>query len=224
MIYQHKEGVNFKKASLSDLSLLTDMKNESWWGTHKSLIVNEDDQRKWFENLTDTSLFMIGYHENEVFGVATYTNIDYVTRSLDISGIALKSARTKSPYVSFAGFKAGVDFAFEILNMNRLNAEVLETNLAALKIDTSILGFQCEGRKRQAAYKCGQYYDSIMLGLLREDWGKQSRIVSYKGSCNLNFDVEIAQRSAVIADKLTLNSILPLAITHSLRLSKCPKY
>ena len=213
MLYRHKEGVSFRKASFDDLHLLTDMKNESWWGTHKSLIVNEEDQRKWFESISDTSLFMIGYYSDEPLGVAIYTNIDYISRTLDIAGIAIKSARIKSPYASFAGFKAGTDFAFEILNMRRLNAEVLETNLAPLKIDTSILGFQYEGRKRQAIYKCGKYYDSIILGLLREDWEKQSRIISYGGCCNLNFDLKIAQRSIAVANKIINENM-----------NSCPEY
>lgn len=202
MIYDHKEGVSFRKASLEDLEFLTKVKNESWWGTHKSLIVNAEDQKKWFENIPDTSLFMMCYKEDEYLGVAIYTNIDHVSRTLDIAGLGNKDTRITYPYVSFAGFKAGTDFAFEVLNMHRLNAEVLETNLAALKIDISSLGFQYEGRKRKAVYKCGQYYDSIMLGLLREDWEKQKRVISYNGCCNLNFNVEIAKRSISVVDKI----------------------
>lgn len=204
MIYKHKEGVTLQKADESDIDFFTELKNESWWGTHRSLIVNSGDQRNWFQSIPSNALFMMSYYNGQKLGVAAYTNIDYLGRTLDIAGTVHKKERGEA---SFAGFKAGTDFAFEILNMHRLNAEVLETNLAALKIDLGILGFRYEGRKRKAVYKSGIYIDSIVLGLLREDWEKQPRILSYGGVCNINFDLTKARKAVSLTNRILNENI-----------------
>jgi hypothetical protein len=71
-----------------------------------------------------------------------------------------------------------------MLNLQRLNAEVMQYNAAAFTIDVEHLGFKVEGIKRKAVYKCGQYYDSILLGLLREEWETQPRVQALEGCCN----------------------------------------
>ena len=190
-MYNHKNGICFEKVTTDDLGFLLDLKKESWWGTHKFSLLNIEDQKAWFQSIPDTSLFLIGKFNNEKVGVAVYNNIDYISRSLDISGSVLKGFRGQISYLSF---QAGVDFAFEMLNMNRLSAEVLETNIASLYIQKTI-GFVVEGRKRRSVYKCGKYYDSIITGILREDWEIHTRVKSYSGICNLNFDMQIAQKS-----------------------------
>ena len=78
--------------------------------------------------------------------------------------------------------------------MFRVSAEVLECNAVAQHIHINYLGFKIEGRRRKAVYKSGRYYDSILLGLLREEWEQQERIKNYGGSCNTNFDHDFATR------------------------------
>lgn len=118
-------------------------------------------------------------------GVAVYTDIDWCSRSLRISGSIYKNQR--KPEIIKAGFTAGLDFAFEVLNMQRVEAEVLEYHVTAQQLEIDYLGFTIEGRKRKVVYKCGRYYDSIMLGMLREEWQNHFRVKAYGDSCNLNF-------------------------------------
>ena len=71
--------------------------------------------------------------------------------------------------------EAGVDFGFEILNMNRIDTEVLENNFASMKTALYV-GYVKEGIKRKAIHKCGEYLDSIVLGILKEDWSILDRV------------------------------------------------
>jgi hypothetical protein len=87
--------------------------------------------------------------------------------------------------------------------MHRLNAEVLETNFASYKLQL-LQGFKEEGRKRQAVFKSGKYYDSIIMGMLREDWEKHPRILSYNGVSNLNFNIDKAKKSIENINSLQL--------------------
>lgn len=193
-MYQHKNGIVFRKLEEDDLPSILLLKQESWWGTHRTPIVNSVDQSRWFKTIPDNSLYMTAMKDNELVGIAGYTNIDWLSRTLDISGSIVRESRV--PDIIKSAFAAGVDFAFEMLNMHRLNAEVLESHVAAYSLETNFLGFQVEGVKRKAVYKCGRYYDSFVLGLLREDWEKQSRILSYNDTCNTQFSHHFALRSS----------------------------
>lgn len=59
--------------------------------------------------------------------------------------------------------------AFETLNLHRLQLRVFESNVRAIHVYQN-LGFQEEGRMRQAHYHAGRYEDVLIMGLLREEW------------------------------------------------------
>ena len=191
-MYTHKDGIKLRKLHKGDLHSLLKLKEESWWGTHSTLIVNIEDQLKWYESIGHNQLYMIALNsEDKAAGIACYTDIDWFSRSLNISGSIYKEFRRMD--VVKPSFSCGVDFAFEVLNMQRVGAEVLETHSAAQHLEIGHLGFKVEGRRRRAVYKAGRYYDSILLGLLREEWESQDRVKGYAGCCNANFDHEKAQ-------------------------------
>ena len=196
-MYNHKDGIALRKLSRGDLELLLTLKEESWWGTHDALFANLEDQVAWFESLPKTTMVMmackhavnIGYYP---VGVAVYTDIHWINRSLNISGSILKNHRG-TPLVKEA-FSAGLDFAFEMLNMRRVQAEVLISNAPAQALEIDHLGFTVEGCRRSAIYKSGRYYDSVVMGMLRDEWASSVRVFGYGDCCNLNFSHEVAER------------------------------
>lgn len=196
-MYKHKDGIHLRKVHKGDLYALLDLKGESWWGTHGTPIINLEDQVRWYENISSRELFMIASREvaNNLapIGIACYTEIDWICHSLSLSGSIFKPCRTAE--VVKPAFSAGLDFAFEVLNMRRVQAEVLETHAAAQQLEIGHLGMVVEGRRRKAVYKAGRYYDSIMLSILRDEWENQERVKSYNGCCNDNFDHEKAEKN-----------------------------
>lgn len=193
-MYKHKSGVRLRKLERKDLGALLCMKHSTWWGTHKTLIIAQEDQQRWYDNLPANQLFLIGEHEDAPVVLVGCTNIDHISRSLSISGSLFNSC-PKDIDIRRGAFAAGLDFAFEMLNMRRIEAEVLAHNRAAQILEIQYLGFRIEGIKRAAVYKCGIYLDSIILGLLREEWECHERVRAMGSSCNENFDVEKAQRN-----------------------------
>lgn len=199
-MYKHKEGITLRKVWTGDLHSLLALKQESWWGTHGTPIINVEDQRAWYDSLGHNNLAMMAESEaekslksgqaNSVVGVALYNNIDWVARTLDLSGSIFKKHRKMD--VVKAAFSCGLDFCFEVLNMHRVNAEVLETHIAAQKLEINHLGFKVEGRRRKSVFKSGRYYDSIVLGILKEDWEQTDRVKAHldseTGCCNDVFD------------------------------------
>ena len=192
-MYSHKNGVTFRKADSADLPFLQEMKGENWWGTRSVAIINDYDQRKWFDNLPGNCLVLIGQISvrgeiisQQYVGYCIISEIDWIARIASISGAVHE--RMRSPEKSRQAFEAGLDFAFEMLNMHRLDAEVAEYHYPASKIEIDALGFKVEGLKKQSIYKCGRYYNSLMLGMLRSDWENHPRVKTMGGSCCTNFD------------------------------------
>jgi len=186
IIYKHKDGCMFRKLVEGDLDDLTKSKASSWAYTHGFLIPTQKSQLKWFEKIdeSETDLILVGLAPDgntmKTFGIATFYNIDRHSRSLQIGGHVYPAHRKSGKAVK--GWHAGIDFAFEMLNMNRVYGEVLETNVSALKLDDATM--TREGVKRQACYQSGRYLDSVMYGLLREEWAASDRVKSYEGCCN----------------------------------------
>ena len=186
-MYKHKNGITLRKLSKQDLPILTDLKNESWFGTHNIAFVNDTDQENWFNSINwNRSMFLIAVDENTKDSVGLYKiqNIDWLNRKYDSAHDVFSSYRRMG--YGKTVLEAGIDFGFEILNMNRIDTEVLENNQASLK--TAIYaGYSIEGRKRNAIHKCGEYLDSIVLGILREDWVNLERVKGYQGICNVSY-------------------------------------
>lgn len=192
-MYSHGEGISLRKLCRSDLSVLYDLKQESWPWTHKTLVINEEDQEHWYQNRSDTELYMMAFHTIAgPVGIACYTDIDWLNRTCNISGSIFKKHRIET--VVKASFAAGLDFAFEVLNMHRVGAEVLEQHVPAQKLEIDYLGFKVEGRRRQAVYKSGRYYDSLVLGILRSEWESSERVRGYGSTCNNNVNHDFNQK------------------------------
>ncbi len=64
-------------------------------------------------------------------------------------------------------------FAFEELNLHRVELEVFDENARARRCYEKV-GFRYEGTRRQAAFFEGRYHDSHLMSILREEfqsWG-----------------------------------------------------
>lgn len=186
-MYIHKNGIKLRKIESSDLPNLAYLKNESWFGTHTTSFVNADDQLKWFQNINNHKIMIfiaIDSITSEQVGLYKIQNIDWISRRYDSAHDVFQEARGKG--YSKKVLEAGVDFGFEVLNMNRLDTEVLENNIASLK-SAMWVGYIEEGRRRSCIYKCNQYLDSICLGLLRDEWLKLPRVQEYQGICNISY-------------------------------------
>jgi len=65
--------------------------------------------------------------------------------------------------------KLAINYGFQQLNLHRISSAAVAFNERSIKFHKK-LGFQEEGRLRQAMFKNGQYHDRVEFGLLREEW------------------------------------------------------
>jgi RimJ/RimL family protein N-acetyltransferase len=186
-MYIHKNGIALRKLERMDLPKLKDLKNESWFGTHNITLLNDYEQEKWFESLsrhTHLILIAIDTKTNNEVGLYKIQNIDWYNRTYDSSHDVFKEHRGQG--LSKPVLCAGTDFAFEVLNMNRIDGEILENNVASIK-SAEYAGFKHEGIRRKSIHKCGEYLNSIHIGILKEDWINLDRIKQYGGICNISY-------------------------------------
>jgi [ribosomal protein S5]-alanine N-acetyltransferase len=62
-----------------------------------------------------------------------------------------------------------LDYGFGTLNLNRVQLEVLEHNVAGIRAYEKA-GFRREGVLRQHHYVDGAYVDTVVMGILRSEW------------------------------------------------------
>lgn len=184
-MYNHKNGINLRILEEYDCQLMKELKDESWFGTHRVTIKNQNQQIKWFNGIDNiNNFFFVASCQDAIVGVYKATNCDWMSRQLD-SGLDVFYKYRGKGYGKKI-LECGVDFCFEILNMNRLNAEILSNNIASKKCH-EFCGFLEEGKKRDCIYKCGVYLDSYIYGLLRKDWENSERVKCYNGVCNFSY-------------------------------------
>lgn len=101
-------------------------------------------------------------------GSCDYRDVNLVTRSATI-GISIGAKDYWSKGYGSDAIHTLLRFLFLKLNLNRVQLDTWSGNIRAIRAYEK-LGFVIEGRLRQNEYVDGQCYDTIMMGLLREDF------------------------------------------------------
>lgn len=173
MIFTHKNSIAFRKLEQKDLESLKSLKDTTWRDTHRVSVLNMTDQQSWFEQLSrsHTNYVFVGYEEVDSaqivvgpIGIYKVFNIDWINCSADIGYDVFGSFRGKG--IGKKLVIAGTSLCFRMLNLRRLTAEILENNIASIKVIESA-GFEREGQKRAAVLKDAVLLDSIIYGKLR---------------------------------------------------------
>ena len=185
-LFKCNESFGLRKLARGDVRLLSELKAETWGNTHTATIANKDDQERWFDSMqTDVNqpdkLFLTLVQregkEKDVVGFFKLANINYINRCADAGWDLMPDYRGMG--IGKVLVKGGVSFSFGFLNLRRLTAEILVSNVASQKCALSA-GFVEEGVKREAVFVRKEYdknnltpasgihyVDSQVWGLLR---------------------------------------------------------
>lgn len=117
----------------------------------------------------DTILFTIVLQENETpVGQTGLFRVDFVSRAA-VFFLAILVTDYWGTGIGSEATTLVINYAFQTLNLNRIQLHVNAKNTAAIRIYKKI-GFQQEGILRQAMYKNEEYFDFLVMGILRSDW------------------------------------------------------
>lgn len=108
-----------------------------------------------------------------LIGTTGLEEIDFVNRQAQFGiAIGVKSEWGKGHGTEVT--RLVVRYAFEHLNLNRVFLHVYETNPRGLRAYEKA-GFRREGVLRQARWQQTRFVDTIVMGMLREEWAADPR-------------------------------------------------
>jgi RimJ/RimL family protein N-acetyltransferase len=106
--------------------------------------------------------------ENEPIGIVSLVNVSRANGSADLS-IMLGPPESRRKGYGTEAIRLILDYAFEDLGLQRVGLSVFEFNHAAISVYRK-LGFREEGRMRQAIKRHGEFYDAILMAVLKTEW------------------------------------------------------
>jgi len=135
-------------------------------------------QERWFERIqTDEKTIRLAVQDIEgpLIGYTGFWNINWRDRHAKhavLIGDPTYQGRSYGREIILTSAR----YAFDEMCLYRLGAIILETNEASLKAYQEC-GFQLEGRMRKHTFRGGKHVDSLLLGLLAEEyreWDKRN--------------------------------------------------
>lgn len=113
--------------------------------------------------------FVIAHKETEEYiGQIDIYKIDWKNRTAELGIVIGFNDYLNKGYGSEA-IKLSQEFVFDQMNLNRLQLDVSDFNERAYRCYLKC-GFKEEGRLRHRYYNNGSYVDSIIMGILKEEY------------------------------------------------------
>ncbi|HEY1614601.1 MAG TPA: GNAT family protein [Rhizomicrobium sp.] len=103
--------------------------------------------------------------EPRLLGFLTLSSIHPVHRSAEL-GIRIGGEAQRGRGLGKAALRLGLSYAFDHLNLNRVQLTVFADNTRAIRAYEAV-GFEHEGRMRHAAFIDGQWTDVLVMAALR---------------------------------------------------------
>lgn len=133
-------------------------------------LISLEEEREWLKNKKEQNKIfaIIKQENNQLIGNCGIHHIDFINRTATL-GIFIGEKENWSKGYGTEAIKMLLDFGFNYLNLNSIDLEVMEFNPRAIACYKKC-GFKEIGRRRQAKYINGKYYDTISMDILSEEF------------------------------------------------------
>lgn len=138
---------------------------------HPAVPKTEEQLRKIYETGGEDTFIPLAVRikgSEEIIGLVELDGISYTNRFSWIS-IGFGDNLHRGKGFGKEALNIAVDFAFNELNLERLQLNVISYNEAAIRLYEKI-GFQREGVYREAVLRDGKKHDLLLYGLLKREW------------------------------------------------------
>lgn len=166
--------VYLRAMEVEDMDIYRDMINDSevsrmvvGW----SFPVSKKEQNDWYNRVVGdiNKRFTICMKDSDqAVGMVTLTNIDWVNRSA-FHGIKLHPSCPKGQGVGTDAVMTLMEYAFNQLNLHRLDGEWFLYNTASKKLYEKC-GWHEEGIKKDAIFRDGAFHDLAITGILKDEF------------------------------------------------------
>lgn len=166
------EGIKFRPVEAQDIEQLRMMRNDpsTWMNLTSIKHVTPEAQWDWFQALqaaTDREYFTALTEGGEFLGLIRTDEIDPMNRSIRV-GLDVDMAKRGQGWGTKV-YRALLKWLFDYMGYHRVWLYTLESNTAGRRLYERV-GFQEEGRMRQAIWRDGQWRDCIVMSILEDDY------------------------------------------------------
>ena len=177
--------MSIRAINLDDLDVLLDAINSEELEKYEhrtNFPVSFEEHKQWYENQKNDNYGkkMVIVFEKKVIGYTNIINIDWINRSA-WTGIKIFSEEYRGMGLATDAVMAVMRFAFDSLNLVRLEGLIFEYNLASKKLYVGRCGWKVEGVKRQCVYKDGEYHNAEYVSILRSEYYDLLKKTNYWG-------------------------------------------
>lgn len=130
-------------------------------------------ETEWYKKILTsnfpTTVFGIELIErSKLIGLSVLKNIDLINRKSEFA-IFIGDEDERGKGYSFKATILTLRFAFNDMGMNRIYLFVLSNNTPAIKLYKKA-GFSEEGHLIKSIFKAGEFYDEIVMGIIKENF------------------------------------------------------
>ena len=169
--------VTLRAMELEDMEMLRSMLNDpemEYQVVGWSFPIASYQQNKWFESAVNddkNKRFVIETEEDGAMGLITLGPIDWKNRSA-VAGIKLSKLENRKRGVGTDALMALMRYAFDELNLHRLESTQFPNNKASEALFVGKCGWSIEGTARKAVYKSGEYLGLHFTSILEDDYSE----------------------------------------------------
>jgi RimJ/RimL family protein N-acetyltransferase len=137
--------------------------------------VSRSDEMKWLESVALANhrekVFAIVKETGELIGSVGLHNLNWVERKGEL-GILIGEKSCWGKGYGKEAILAILHIAFNRMNLHRVYLRVFENNERAIRLYEKC-GFRREGLLREDHYYAGEYFNTLVMGILRDEYLKR---------------------------------------------------
>jgi RimJ/RimL family protein N-acetyltransferase len=127
-----------------------------------------DEEYRRFQKDTVFAFSLFRLTDDQLIGSCVLAHVDPRSRSAGL-GIVISAPGAAGQGCGTDALRLLAAYAFDELNLNRLELEVFDFNAPAIRAYEKA-GFQTEVVKREALYREGKFHHVYVMSLLRSEW------------------------------------------------------
>lgn len=130
-----------------------------------------ENSRNWIKRVIDEKAYqflIIELKNDRILGKIELYKVDYIKRIGEI-GVFIAEKSDRGRGFAKEAINLLLDFSFNYLNLNNIMLGVFEFNKIAIELYEKI-GFKEIGRRRKSYFLNGEYFDSVFMDILSEEF------------------------------------------------------
>jgi len=171
-----QKKISLRKITKEDLKILVKWRNaeDVWKNNTQFVLLNMKDQIKWYSEINQREsnriMFIINYNHKPI-GVCGLIHINKVEKSADIA-IIIGETKLQNRGIGKECLKQLLEYGFKKLNVHRIEAEVLESNVKSQKFFDR-MNFKHEGTLRENMWRNRKWIHTEIFSILRNEFIKK---------------------------------------------------